>query len=569
MQNPIFVFALVISCVIGTVFLWLSPFTKVEESFNIQAAHDILKYGVPSLGNPLPVLNQYDHVSFPGSVPRTFVGAVLLAGVAQPVIRITGGDPQAIVRGVLWFINFLALGGFAGTLSRAFGPTTGIWYLLFQSSQFHVMYYASRTLPNMFALPITTFAYSLFVACLHAQQSGRISRNYRLSLYLLTIAGIIFRSEIAVLLGTTTVYLWAQGRIGLRREIIPAGVGGVLIGLTITVLIDSFFWQKFPLWPELTGFVYNVLQGKASNWGTDPWHHYFTSALPRLLLNPLVYLVCIPLACLIHPLRQATRSIIIPLVSFIAVMSLQPHKEWRFIIYTIPPLTGVASLGASYIWARRAKSIIYGLLSTALVLLTLASFAISFLVLLPISMANYPGGAAMKQVHILAHNSQPVITVHMDTYTCQTGATHFLEMPIPRSPMVHLPGSNAGGFPELKAGESRWIYDKTEDELEKRDSKFWDGIDYALVEDETVLQGMGDWKPIDNAYGYDGVRIIRPGTDDCYACGVETIILRKFFGDTGVDYWEAIKAGARKHITRGWWVEARLAPKIRIMKHIR
>lgn len=60
-----------------------------------------------------------------------------------------------LVRGVLWLINFLALGGFARALSRSFGLTTGIWYLLFQNSQFHIMYYASRTLPNMFALPIS------------------------------------------------------------------------------------------------------------------------------------------------------------------------------------------------------------------------------------------------------------------------------------------------------------------------------------------------------------------------------------------------------------------------------
>ncbi|KAF3491823.1 Alg12p [Arthroderma uncinatum] len=462
--------------VVSLVYLVLSPFSKVEESFNIQAVHDILKYGIPSVKDPLPILRQYDHVTFPGSVPRTFVGAVLLAGISKPVLWLLNGNPQA--------------------------------------------------------------------------------------------KGIILRSEIAALLATTTVYLWTQGQIGLRREIIPAGISGVLIGLAITVSVDSFFWQKFPLWPELAAFGYNVLEGNASNWGVDPWHYYFTSALPRLFLNPLAYLICIPFACLLHPLRKAACSITIPLIAFVAIMSVQPHKEWRFIIYTIPPLTAVAAIGASYIWTRRAKSIAYRLLSISLVLSTLASFAMSFFILLPISMSNYPGGVAMKLVHNYAHGSQAVISVHMDTLTCQTGATHFLEMPPPKSPFVHLPGSPDGSFPELKSGESRWIYDKTESELEKQKPEFWDKIDYALVEDESILRGMGNWELIDNAYGYSGIHIVRPDANACYACGAEVRILQALFGDTGVKAWEFIKANARKHVTRGWWVEARLAPKIRIMKRL-
>lgn len=70
--------------------LRLSPFTKVEESFNLQATHDILAYGVPfnsSAGEFLTA--HYDHVEFPGSVPRTFVGAAGLA-VLGTAVQIVG-----------------------------------------------------------------------------------------------------------------------------------------------------------------------------------------------------------------------------------------------------------------------------------------------------------------------------------------------------------------------------------------------------------------------------------------------------------------------------------------------
>jgi alpha-1,6-mannosyltransferase len=65
--------------------LSLSPFTKVEESFNIQATHDIITYGVNLSDPKAHFARNYDHVDFPGSVPRTFVGAVVLAGLSNAV----------------------------------------------------------------------------------------------------------------------------------------------------------------------------------------------------------------------------------------------------------------------------------------------------------------------------------------------------------------------------------------------------------------------------------------------------------------------------------------------------
>lgn len=67
--------------------LYYAPYTKVEESFNLQATHDVLTFGLPWIKGRSDPIRRYDHIEFPGSVPRTFVGPLALAGVSWPLIE--------------------------------------------------------------------------------------------------------------------------------------------------------------------------------------------------------------------------------------------------------------------------------------------------------------------------------------------------------------------------------------------------------------------------------------------------------------------------------------------------
>lgn len=81
------------------VHLFVSPYTKVEESFNIQAIHDILVHGIPTKNADQFLTANYDHVSFPGSVPRTFAGALVLSGLSRPVVGLLGDMAQVQLLG--------------------------------------------------------------------------------------------------------------------------------------------------------------------------------------------------------------------------------------------------------------------------------------------------------------------------------------------------------------------------------------------------------------------------------------------------------------------------------------
>jgi len=381
----------------------------------------------------------------------------------------------------------------------------------------------------------------------------------RVAVSMFVFAGVIFRSEVALLLVTNVLYLVILPAMSLERMIKPALVAFV-VALLISVPVDSYFWQR-PLWPELWGFYYNAILGSSSNWGVSPWHYYFTSALPRLLLNPLTT-ICLFFS-LYHPaLSAAAKRLAIPSLLFVAIYSLQPHKEARFIFYVVPPLTAAASLAANQIWNRRSKSIPSSLLALALVSSVIASFATSTAMLL-LSSLNYPGGEGLSYLRNIIQSdtsSSPVVSVHADVLACMTGVTLFgtaigNALPNQRSAEPKFVEQQRGG----RAAGVSLLLDKTENAATLAQGEFWTAFDYLLMEDASKATG-GKWETVAVVLGYGGVEVSKG----------------KAGNDSGNQEMDGFVVGKGKLVrdlkrvvtraTGGWWVGPRMVPKIHIMK---
>ena len=514
-------------------------------------------------------------------MPRTFVGAVVLAGLAQPLLQllemlplsVDGTLAQLVVRGILGLGNCAAMLVLSRALAASCGRAAARWYLVLQAAQFHVLFYASRTLPNMFAFFLTTLAFAFLLTPQGAvtAAAGRV----RVTLCLLAVAGVVFRGEVALLLITTSAYL-VVAPLASAQQIVRAVALAAGVALLLSVPIDSYFWQTLPrpFWPELHGFLFNVVDGQASAWGTAPWHYYATSALPRLLLNP-ASLALIPLALTRRPTRGPAALLTVPALAFVAVYSLQPHKEARFIMYVVPPLTATAALGASQLQTMAGKSVPAQLALATTAGLTLLSLASATGMLL-LSSLNYPGGEALAALRALVAadpGAASAVVAHADVLACMTGVTLFgstLGAALPshhvaverRAAAAAMTGGPRTHETEISfasaASTTHLVVDKTED-ARVLDPAFWTQFDYLLMEDPSKAVG-GAWTTVAVVEGYAGVEVLRPGQ----SLADETSTPVVGYGRLVSRIREAVRAR-----TGGWWVGPRMAPRIHLLQRVK
>uniref|UniRef100_A0A6B2L312 Mannosyltransferase n=1 Tax=Arcella intermedia TaxID=1963864 RepID=A0A6B2L312_9EUKA len=393
-------------CLVVIGHILICPFTKVEESFNLQAIHDFLFHRLD--------IQKYDHHMFPGVVPRTFLGAFVVSLVAEPfrmLLDFIGGFDklavQYLVRLVLGGLLVTATIHFSNRIKHLFGELVANCFIIITSAQFHIMFYYSRTLPNTFALGLVLLGYSYW-----------LSKEYRKMIAMFTFTMFVFRSEVAVLAGPIVLLELLRKNINFFT-FVKSGILFAILSLAVSILFDSFLWNKW-LWPEGEVLHYNTYLNKSHNWGTLPFYWYFLIAIPKTLSLTLVLL---PIA-LYFDFKEGKKLsfFLAPIFVFILLYSFLPHKELRFIFYAFPIINLACAYGLSKLMVMGRKKKIYSLFGIAVVLGTFV-LTCGFLY---VSSLNYPGGQAFYYLHRIVKDDN--VHVHIDVPAAMTGVSRFGEL---------------------------------------------------------------------------------------------------------------------------------------------
>uniref|UniRef100_A0A7S3V6T0 Mannosyltransferase n=1 Tax=Chaetoceros debilis TaxID=122233 RepID=A0A7S3V6T0_9STRA len=436
--------------------LVLCPHSKVEESFNLQAVHDLYYHGIsPAIQLILRKdgidsdTALYDHLRYPGVVPRSFACPLLISFILRIIslllrpLMILDRHPllvQSLARLILLSFNLHAHYRLAKAANARFNPSTknfvmGNYFLLVTACQFHLPYYASRMLPNTFALGLVTHSYASW---LMAQPTNAIIT--------MVFCAAVVRCDTLILLFTFGLTLLISKQVTIQRAI-RIGLVSAAVSILLTVPLDSLLWQRL-LWPEAEVLLFNTVENKSSDYGVSPWHWYALKALPKglLLTLPLVPLSSLRLPQYIaNGGRKKTylwdlegMPFLLPVIAFVGLYSILPHKEIRFILIAFPMFNVMSAKALANIHhvreiyrkesSTRVSFWLLELIHVATVLSLLFSL-LGSLLFVHVSRANYPGGDALmmlsRELELSPNDLSDQVDIFVDVASAMTGVSLF------------------------------------------------------------------------------------------------------------------------------------------------
>ena len=222
-------------------------------------------------------------------------------------------------------MSTIALGFVWVTTKNLFGERAGFWATLLHAVNYYVV-----TGPDSRSHdenPAMLFLLAS-VAVLTRDGGKWMGRGGRISRLVFSgaLLGLSFasRSPMLIYASSLTVFLWWGGGF--------SSAGYFLLGFFPVLFLEGL--AEFLIRGRFLGGVFeflrfNIIAGHASEWGTSPWYHYV-----------LVVWAAIGLVLYFLPfgIEKDSRSVLLSLMilPFLAVFSVVPHKEDRYISPIIP-----------------------------------------------------------------------------------------------------------------------------------------------------------------------------------------------------------------------------------------
>ncbi|KAL7576454.1 hypothetical protein ACA910_017964 [Epithemia clementina (nom. ined.)] len=163
----------------------------------------------------------------------------------------------------------------------------------------------------------------------------------------------------------------------LQFLLYPCATFGAL-GVGVSLVVDRFFYGFWAM-PFLASYHFNVLLNQATLYGTHDWHWNFTVALPVLtglilpfalmdLTKRLVFLTkrLVGARVVVGPRgsdrdcngEKAYRNLWILVICYLTILSLNAHKEFRFLLPVLPMICLIAGrhVAASFGHSSRGRA---------------------------------------------------------------------------------------------------------------------------------------------------------------------------------------------------------------------
>ncbi|XP_037030520.1 GPI mannosyltransferase 3 [Bradysia coprophila] len=304
----------------------------------------------------------YGHLTWEWSKGiRSYIHPVIIAGIYKALEALSLDDVQYLV--IVPRIFQAILTAFA---DYRFYKWTGQskWSLFMIVSSWFWFYTGSRTLANTVEAALTSIALSYF------PWGGKESSSF---LWYVALVCFVRPTAAITWLPLCFHHIRSSSLSVLRNIFLRYLPIGLIVG-GASVAIDYLAHGSFILTP-IEFLKVNVWQEIGIFYGTSPWYWYLVAGLPTVLgLTTLPFLLA-TIDTLLNRSTFPQRLVLLWSIVFtLAIYSLLPHKEFRFILPILPMCLYITSDYLSR-WSRKANDVLIWIVSLALLIANVAPAA--------------------------------------------------------------------------------------------------------------------------------------------------------------------------------------------------